>query len=533
MVLGPPLHASEAMTEVRYAQAELALLDQQPMEALRLLKENLKPGELHMPSYQLLINIYLSQGENAKAFKVMYFLVRRLHPVDGTRILGLGYVDNIREHLSEISPPRREALELYFMIAQQYYRLAEQGKFTNEYRAQLYELSAKYFLICDYYKYSLPQTNYFLGVVQSRRRQHQDAITRLIEAKELFAKDDFEGDKPSAQNINFLIADNLVREGYRDAGTLYLNSIYLEPEADESLRQYSKSYLDNLAANFSLISVGLSYNIRQNPYRFQDTFLENYTQFQEILGEKNGASVAKSAGYFFSSKRYGHMVYSFRANLREDLYNDSLHWRLDSRLLTGALELKYDNLRRSLLKVSYTHTHIMTRPDEDKDFKSSSTDHALNIEYVHTLKRGTLSYRLPLSLRERKNLEDLMTKGLGLSYVPFYRTRWLAPSFSLDYSLAEESDDVRDTRRLRGSISNHIRFSQIVSTFIFASYTQTSHAEERFSSNELSFNLYTNVLLRFIRNLSANFSVSRTLADTKDDDKISTLTLTTGLNYSF
>lgn len=527
-----PAFSSDALQEIQFAKAELALLDGDEKEAIRNLRENLKVGTLHLPTYLLLTQIYLQKGENHRAFKVLYYLIRRLHPVDGARLLNLGYIDNVSSYLREMSPPTREALEIYFLIAQNYYQLAERGNYTPEFRSQLYNLSAKYFLICDYYKYSLPQTNYFLGIVQSRRRLHQEAITRLIEAKDLFEKEESDS-VTELQNINFMIGDNLIREGYRDAGTLYLNSLYLDLEADESLRQYSKTYLDQLSSNFQVFSVGLNYNYRQNIYRFNDSFLDRYDEFESLLGPQNGASLAKSLSYFVSTRRYGHMVYTGRLNLREDLAQDNLHWRLDSRLAGGGFEVKYDNLKRSLMKLSINYNHILTKADQEADFKSATTDLAFNLEYVHTLKRGTLSYRLPYSIRQRKNEEKLATRGLGLSYVPFYRTQWLSPSFSGDYTLGQEEDELRDTKRLRISISNHFRHSNFVSTFLFASYTKTDHELDRLSSNETSLNLYTNFLLRFIRNLAANISLSHSLANTRDDDKISATSFATGINYSF
>jgi hypothetical protein len=533
LILNQPGLASDALQEIQFAKAELALIDGDEKEAIRNLRENLKVGSLHLPTYLMLTNIYLQKGENHRAFKVLYFLIRRLHPVDGARLLSLGYIDNVSAYLQEMSPPTREALEIYFLIAQNYYFLAERGNYTPEFRSQLYNLAAKYFIICDYYKYSLPQTNYFLGIVHSRRQLHQEAITRLLEAKDLFEKEEEVESTTEIQNINFMIGDNLIREGYRDAGTLYLNSLYLDLEADESLRQYSKSYLDQLSSNFQIFSVGLNYNYRQNIYRFDDSFLEDYDTFKSILGPENGATIGKSLSYFVSTKRYGHLIYSGSVSLREDLAHEDLHWRLDSRIAGGGLEVKYDNLKRSLLKFSLNYNHILTKLDQESDFKSSTTNLVFNLEYVHTLKRGTLSYRLPFSLRERKNDETLSTRGFSLSYVPFYRTRWMSPSFSTEFSLLQEGEDLRDTKELQLSLSNHFRHSNQVSTFLFASYTKTDHELDRLSKNEYSLNLYTSFLLRFVRNLSANVSVSHSLANTGDDDSIRATSLTTGINYSF
>lgn len=520
------------MQEVRYSQAELALIDNDLKEALGYLQQNLEPGAPHIPTYLMLSRIFYSQEEYSKSFRVLYVLIRRLHPVDGQQILNLQYSDTISRFIRNMAPPNREALEIYFLIGQNYFRLAESGAFTGDFRAQLYELAAKYFNITDYYRFELPQTNYYLGVISSRRRRYQDAITRLIEARDLFSQDEGPETKTQVQNINFLLGDSLIREGYRDAGTLYLNSIYLDEEANDSLKQYSRSYLDNLASSYSLITVGVTGNYRQNLYRFTDTRLNDFSLFEPIIGGRDGSSVAKSLNYLYSSRRFNKMIYTARVNFREDLQRDDIHWRLDNRIINASIEAKYDNLRRSLLKFNYSQLYIFTRPDLNEDFKINTTDHNFNVEYVHTLKKGTLSYRLPVTYRKRRNFNTTMNKGLALNYVPFYRTRWVGPSFSTEFSLIEELN-FATSKRLRASVSNHIRYSPIVSTFIFASYTKLDHELDSLSLDEYSVTLFTNVLLRFVQNLSANFSIARTMANTGESDKINTMTYSAGINYSF
>jgi tetratricopeptide (TPR) repeat protein len=524
--------ASNPMLEIRFAQAELAFIDGDEQEGLRLLRENLEPGDPHIPTYRLLSRIYLTKEEFSKSFRVLYVLIRRLHPNGGPTILAIQDRRDIARQLRRSAPPNREALETYFLIGSNYFRLAERPHFPAAFRGQLYELAHKYFSVTDYYRFEMPQTSYFLGVIASRRRNYQDAITRLIEARELFSKEEGEGASEQIQGINFLLGDSLIRSGYRDAGTLYLNSLYLDDDVNESLKQYSKAYLDNLASSFALITVGVTGNYRENLYRFTDSFLDDFDRFKEILGENNGSSITRSANYLYSSRRFNHMIYTARLNFREDRQREAKHWRLDNRLLSGTFEVRYDNLKRSIVKLSYSQNHLFTRPGEAQNFKANTQIHNINPEYVHTLRKGTITYRAPITIRTRKNSNSTRNHGLAVSYVPFYRTQWIGPSLSAEYTFVDETTH-RTTRQTRASLSNHLRPSPIWSTFAFASYSITDHELDRLSQNELTLNLFNNILLRFIRNLSLQASVARSMAKTKEDDKITTMTYSLGLNYSF
>src|SRR5690606_17305593 len=134
------------MQEVRLAKAQLALAEGKDKEAMQLVSKNLNPQYFHRASYQFLIDYHLKKGSISKAFKVLYYMIGKLHD---RRVLNARFDQNFTAFIASLGPPPREALEVYFAIAELYYQFYQKKIFKPEFNQRLLRLSEKYFSVTN------------------------------------------------------------------------------------------------------------------------------------------------------------------------------------------------------------------------------------------------------------------------------------------------------------------------------------------------------------------------------------------------
>jgi hypothetical protein len=518
--------------EVRLAKIELALLDGDFQEAIQMLNKNLSSKNFHLPSFLFLGRYHYQKKDYSKAFRVFYFIIKKLHGHHGKQIITLTQADTITSDLKDLSPPTRETLKVYFEVAQLYLQLAEKKDFSDELNQQFLNLSAKYYQLCAYYRYSLPQTNYFLALVQGKRKKTQKAIDHYVEAKELFEKEKVSSNKEQIENIEFLLGDSLIKEGYIDAGTLFLKSLYLSPDANSSLKEYANAYLNALSADFLSFSVSYNFNYNNNINSLNSEGLESFDP--DIQFSKDAVLQEKSFNAFYiSSKFKRNWNYLLFLSVAEEATNNEDLATNDSRSASLGMELKYDNLIKSVAKLTYNYSYSWFKSNSIDVFGKLSDAHTITPQYIHTLKRGTLSYKLPISIFNSSLTGSGLSPGFAISYTPFWRNRWLSPTTTISYTLVDEGELIDNSTQYSLSASNHFGLSERLSIFAFASLIQNSNSDPENTFFQYSFNLSSSYQVKSVKGLSLNLSVAHTTTDEKIDGAINVFNVSTGLTYSF
>lgn len=90
-------------------------------------------------------------------------------------------------------------------------------------------------------------------------------------------------------------------------------------------------------------------------------------------------------------------------------------------------DLKYENLEKSLIKIKYTYSLLYLRPEVDGKLSKSSTTHTITPQYIYSLRAGTITYELPISVTSESTGDNTGETGFGISYTPYWHNQWFAP----------------------------------------------------------------------------------------------------------
>ena len=124
-------------------RAEIAIVDGNQNLAFRIIQRNLIKKHFHLASYQFLIDLYLKNQKYAKAFRVYYFLIKRLH---SRKLLEAGDKLALKHAFSKVPKPNAEALSIYEEVAKKYFELHESEVFKNKKQPLfMLNMATKYF----------------------------------------------------------------------------------------------------------------------------------------------------------------------------------------------------------------------------------------------------------------------------------------------------------------------------------------------------------------------------------------------------
>ncbi|MFZ8933993.1 MAG: hypothetical protein ACO20H_13305 [Bacteriovoracaceae bacterium] len=512
------------LQELRLAKAELALSQGKERFALYLVGKNLSQKYFHLDSYLFLANYYLDQRRVAKAFRVYHYVIKKLHPKGGKRLLRAANVSSVEKEFETINRPSEGALAIYYTLGQVYFDVEEKGLFSQKFSKQLLLNAKKYFTITNYYEFQKSDSNFFLGSLNSRLKKYGEAINNLSTAKELYEQEqaDSEDDRSTEiQNINFMLADALIREGHTDSGAIFLKGLYLNPSVSSSLKEYANSYLDALSTVYKIVTLSLGYTYDSNANLLSDEEREDFENLKGIYVSEDALFFTKNFNYFYSSEKIDNFSYVFFIDATEQTVNDERKYFLENRFLTLGSTLKWDTTHRLIFKMGYSFTRFLDKESRQGGFRTDSDVHEFSPEFVRTMKLGTLSLRFPVNLTLKKGGKTSMVKGVNASFNPFWKNLYITPTFSLTYNLYDDPISDESSTQTIFSTSNHLVFIKNLSTFLTFTYGSYSNETETINYNkEITWNLDFSYVFKKWDNFSATYRFSKIDRRKEDGDEI-------------
>jgi hypothetical protein len=518
--------------EVRLAKAELAIADGKADQAIQLLLQNLSNKEFHRDSFLALADLYLKRNQPAKALRLYHFIVKKLH---GKTLLDINTKEDLLKQLQNIPPPNNEAMETYFQMGQTFYSIFDNPEYSVSLQSKMLKLAEKYLLITKHYKFALAESMYLLGIIQNKLSSYQESIQNFIDARELF-----EGmstpEGPVSENtdktLHLYLADSLIKEGFRDAGTMFLKSIVSQGNADEGMKSYAQNYLTVLSSHFFFATFTYGYYNNSNINSLDNLQVDNFEiDFASSLVKNEGIFLSKNASFFYSSERLAHH-YNLQVNAeynQDEARNRELGYR-DSRSFSGRMTIKYDNLVKSIAKIGYGIQNTQIKDTGGGPFYRYSTKHIINPEYIHTLKRGTINYKGIWEYSDFYNLTTTTDTGLTLTYTPFLKNRLFAPSYGLTYR-NEGEINAPDSTAWVLSTSNHFNVNSRLSLFFNVSYDINNNPSDTIDSfKKWDLSLYGTYLIPKIDALSLNSYLTKSYTSNNDGTSIDISLI--GLNIS-
>lgn len=520
------------LQEVRYAKAELAMLDGYEEEALQILKENLSLKALHLPSYLMIADYHFRRRNFSKGIRVYHYLIKKLH---SDRVLKSPLVDGIGDLIDDLPAPSQDVMSIYFRTGMEYYRMSENPDFDAPFRKKMITYAEKYFNVSEFYKFNLPQTKYMLGIIKNQKENFFDSIKYLADAKDLLK--DLPDDQRNADlfNLDYLMGDNLVRAGFSDSGSLYLKSVYLSKAADKSLKDYASTYLNALNQEFFSLSLRTSYGYNNN--------IEGLTEDEQALRDRFSSSFpyikdAYFSGWgvnaFYNSKKFGHWSFLLYGDVDSKNMKNKSQSTNDERTITSSFEAKYDNFKKSTFKTSFTYAYSMYRSDANLSMEKLSNFYSIQPSYIYTLKRGIITYRLPINITQSISEGNLYSYGAGISYSPFIKNKYWGLSYSLDYSRNEESSTTPKSTNYSLGATNNTSIDDQNSLFTTLSYSSNNNTTESLVYTTYSVDFSYTLTFKKITGLSLNASLSYESTKYKSKDQpIYATEVIGGMSYSF
>ncbi|MCO4793159.1 MAG: hypothetical protein KC493_05585 [Bacteriovoracaceae bacterium] len=523
----------EELQEVRFAKAELALIDGNEKEAMQILKKNINRKHFHLPSYELLADYHFRHRNFSKGMRVYHYLIKKLH---SDRVLTSPLVDNISNIIDDLPAPNQDVLKIYFKTGMEYFRMSENPDFEKVFRKKLLLFAQKYFHVIEYYKFNLPQTKYMLGIIKNRREDFFDSIKYLADAKDMLKDLPDKNKKESdLSNLDYLMGDNLVRAGFTDSGSLYLKSVYLSKNADKSLKDYASTYLNAISSEFFSISFRYSYNYNNNIEELSESEQATRDRFSSFFPYIKDAYYSTwGVNLFYNSKKFGHWSHLIYFDVENKNMNNKEQSTNDERTITGSVESKYDNFKKSTLKFALTYAYSMYRSDTNVSLEKLSNFYSFQISYLYTLKRGIITYRIPYNINQSISEGNLMSYGAGVSYSPFIKNKYWGLSYSLDYSKAEESRSSPLSTSYSLGITNSTSINDTNTLFTTLGYTTNQNTNESSVYSQYSIDFSHTLSIPKIRGLSFNINLSYESTNYKTkDEPVEVITAGGGLSYSF
>jgi len=458
----------DEILDVRLAKAQLAYLHGNIELANRYLRKNLTNKKFHLNTYLFLGSTYRKIGFPTKALKVYYQAVGRSH---GNRLLQDGNLKEVENSFNTYTIPDNDALAIYFLIATTYFDMFKAQPDKN-YQSKLGNLAVKYFTICSHYDYKTTESKYHVGLINQTHGLHNKSIADFLESLESNT-----ADPKKDGTVELMFSGSLATKGQYDAATIYLRKVYLSAY-DSAIKRYAENYLDELGNTFSAFVVGTDLGTDNNVEKRTNTQLTNDPTINTSLYNTFSADALFSQGFakYWKIKLQG--------NYENISYWESRLHSSDRREVGGTVTLQYDNILKSLAKLSYSESmeYYMdfTRDRYSKLYKRRE----LVPSYYHTLKSGTISYQLIGGQRTHyidRTATTTDEMGVGLSYVPFENSKYFSPSYSVIYKQIEELGDTPTTNMTHLSFSNHFQFLSKFSTFFFWDYQIYSNPVAEFN----------------------------------------------------
>lgn len=519
--------------EVRLASAELLLLDNREKEALQLITQNIRSKFIHLESYFVLSDLHLKRRRKRKAFKTIKDLITRLH---GNSVVLMKAGSKFDSFIKTMEKPNVKALNAYFKLAQMYYNEASTKKASEKRlpkkQIKIYALAMKYFEFTKLFDYNRALSNYYLGLIESRLLNNQEAVNRFLEARNELAES--EEDQEMVENIDYLLGATLLKQGRLNTGVFFLKNIYNNPDSQSGLREYANIYLDQLSeGSFLSFGVNLGFEINDNINYLNDTQKKNFNLFKSILIKEKAIYRTAGANIYYTSPNYKGFSLLLLGGLQDQRTTDRDLSAKDLRTYSFLSNLTWNSFKKSIFKLELSYYHTLYRARAISNLQKFSGVYTIAPEITRAGTWGNSIFRLPITRSNAIGEGETWDKGFSYSYVPFYGRWFFNPSFKLSYTRAQEVEPLEDTNQGTFSISNHITPNPSFSLFQTIQYESYKNDNKAFAYKELSLSIGLSKTFTSIRGLGLNINLAKTNQKYDNDTEINNLIGDMNLSYYF
>ncbi len=518
--------------QVRLAKAQSLMLAGEKERALQLIYHNIKGQSFHTDSYLYLARYYFDQKNFKKSFKIYYTAAKKL---DSKKLTHTSFGTGLVPFLKRYRKPNREALKIYFEIAQAYYKLFKNQFFYGKYNNKVLLLAKKYFTITQYYQYKKGEALLYLAEIASSEKKHKKAIHLSREAKKALIKKPTQQEEEKAGQADILLGESLIRDGFTDAGTIHFRAIHHNTSPSESLKQYAAAYVDTLSKGFSSFKVSLGTTIKNNIHELTDTQLSEFKTNSDLTntyGEQKGALQIYKVGGLVGRQLGNHWSTLLNGSFINEKATSKSAQKRDLRDLTLGAEIRYDNFRQAITRLKYSLNYLWTRPQKEAKLEKNAHAHTLTPEYSPTFKFGSLTFGLPITFSQKNNLSKNGFAG-QVSFRPFWHNQYFESTFLTSLGRRSEGKELPDSTIFILSASNYSQINTKWSLLSTVEWSQYFNLQNTLDFAEAILTATFSYTFKKIKGLSWDIGIVQKERRRGDNAQISVSELTTGLSYNF
>ncbi len=525
----------------RVAKAELLVVDGKYTKALKILSFNLTRKQFHYDSFDLLADIYLKRGEYVKAVKVYFYMIKQLHT---DQFLKLQDSKKLPTILAKTKKPADNVLAIYYKLAQTYQKIFKVSSGTKRFKLKLLKRAEKYYQLCRYYKFNYLDATYQISMIRKKLKDYHKSLALLLEAKNILDKNKQQED---AESLKFLLGDILLRVGKNDSAFLFLKDVAYMDGQNSDVKEYAQNYLDALQKKYMgmSISYGGEYSFNVNGLT-----LEKYRNFDSSFYHKKDSYISVfSTNIFYSNFINKYLSYVITMFFQHNDYPDTIN-NLDNRYYGFSFDLKYNNLRRSFAKLTWSFFQYDNRFDNqlDGDYVKNQYSHTFTLTYARMLKYGMLKFKFPFQILYHNQVtqynktertffyikDSKNSFGIKILYEPYLKSKYWSPLYQVSFKEAEESDDiygkaVDNSQKISFIFSNKITLQKKSSIFTTFKLTKLIHVEDDSAYNKVDLQCY---YARFIKKLKILAKVKSNFYYKIYQDKSKATAWSIGLTFS-
>jgi hypothetical protein len=513
------------LQDLRFARAQAYFLKGDSNKALKYLYSNLETNPFHKKTYIRLGKYFFDKGQYTKSFRFYYYAIRK---IDGPRFLQLQFFKkSYLKNLKKQSPPKADALPLYFQLSSLYFQIYDQEKIKNQKSIQVLKLAQKYLLLCEEFKYQLGETKLMLGKTYQALNQKEISSAKLAEASSLFEK---EG-SPKKEMTDLLLAENLLYRGRKNAGKLYLRSVYLSSNSDASLKNYAHIFLEDLEKDYFDFTAFLRVKNKTNLHELTETELSQFSSDQ--FGEESGLFNEKGIS-FTHYKNHTSRWKTLSSFYFEDLATLSeSSKRKNQREISLSSDLVYQNSPLSHLALRLQHSLLFSRATKESALSNNVSQTSLTPEYSKEYRSGRLAISLPMRWEFSDSNDTTGQFGVGGLYHFYTLSSLWSPTLYLELSNKSEGSLFGSSFIFDMAFTNQTYINSKWSLLTQFQFLSKSNANEALAFNEAHYSLTALFDPELWQGLYVEFQGLYRARSFSNGETMSTSEIGVGLSYTF
>lgn len=495
------------------------LRSEQYEEAAVFLREKIKQDPVEIKDILLLGKIYEGLDLNKKAIKTYLFGIRKIHSRSWKDIKNY---KTLKEVLPDLKKPKKEALLLAYKVGVHYYDLYLGSESTTGFSRRILDTSLKYLLICEHFKFNLPKTKYFLGLIYKEYEDYRLASASFLDAWELFEKQK-KVEPEEEQKIRLMIGESFVNFGHITAGNSYLRSVYYYKSGSRYLRNYASEYLDEFLG--SNVGGSVSFYVGND----SNALLGNSVGDETVKGSQY---LSKSGSVFLGHSPSYSSSYNFSLSFSEETYTETTLKDNDSRSLTFTSAWDYKKVERTILTFSYYLTKNYARPSSTEEFDPESDTHQFILTWNRVFRKSLFSISLPFSRTDYNSGSEVDTVGLNFLYEAITFSNYWNPSIGLDFSSVEEDQGFERSKNAILYFSNSMNLTENLGVSLDFSLENNGNTSDSLAYTERILGINGYYSFENLDGLSFDFSLSSESNTPKSGTSDTRLKTGVGLSYT-